>query len=92
MKQPNKHGNYPCDCCGYFTLSEGRGNTFEICPVCWWEDDGVQQDDPTYWGGANVLNQIDARINFAKYGAMEERFVVNARPPMETELPDVAES
>jgi hypothetical protein len=31
-----------CPCCGYLTLMERAG--YEICDVCWWEDDG--QDDP----------------------------------------------
>ena len=30
-----------CPCCGLPTLPS-RGN-YEICPICWWEDDG--QDD-----------------------------------------------
>jgi hypothetical protein len=29
---------YRCACCHYKTLF-GRGG-FEICPVCYWEDDG----------------------------------------------------
>ncbi len=28
----------PCPCCRYETLTEHA--TFEMCPVCWWEDDG----------------------------------------------------
>ena len=32
---------YRCPCCGYKTLPERGG--FELCPVCFWEDDG--QDD-----------------------------------------------
>ena len=28
---------YKCPCCGYFTLDE-RGE-YDICPVCFWEDD-----------------------------------------------------
>ncbi|MEV0490026.1 CPCC family cysteine-rich protein [Streptomyces atratus] len=34
-------GPYRCPCCGFVTLGE-RGN-YEICSVCFWEDDG--QDD-----------------------------------------------
>lgn len=30
-----------CPCCAYETLAEKSG--FEICPVCFWENDG--QDD-----------------------------------------------
>jgi hypothetical protein len=36
-----ENGPYPCPCCGFVTL--GERSAFEICPVCFWEDDG--QDD-----------------------------------------------
>ena len=41
---------YHCPCCGYRTLSEQPPGTFEICPVCYWEDDNVQFNDPTFRG------------------------------------------
>jgi hypothetical protein len=28
---------FECFCCGYKTLT--RRGEYEICPVCWWEDD-----------------------------------------------------
>jgi hypothetical protein len=36
---------------------------FEICPLCGWEDDDIQNDDPDYAGGANELslNQYRSR-------------------------------
>ncbi|MBW4608570.1 MAG: hypothetical protein KME22_15515 [Hassallia sp. WJT32-NPBG1] len=34
---------YHCPCCGYKTLSERGG--YEICPVCFWEDDGQDEED-----------------------------------------------
>jgi hypothetical protein len=45
---PIKH---PCPCCGYQTLREPPPGTFETCPVCRWEDDNIQFEDPTYEGG-----------------------------------------
>lgn len=36
---------YTCPCCGYRTLEEPPG-TFDICEICFWEDDGVHFDDP----------------------------------------------
>ncbi|MCL1879691.1 MAG: hypothetical protein FWF71_03605 [Actinomycetia bacterium] len=33
----------------------------EICPLCSWQDDGVQNDDPEYSGGANHLSLNEYR-------------------------------
>lgn len=32
-----------CPCCGYPLLNERAA--FEICPLCWWEDDGLDDAD-----------------------------------------------
>ncbi|HEP9402485.1 hydrolase, partial [Pseudomonas aeruginosa] len=42
---------YPCPCCGYLTFDEEPCGTYEICPVCYWEDDIAQNKDPDYDGG-----------------------------------------
>jgi uncharacterized Zn finger protein (UPF0148 family) len=42
-----------CPVCGEYTFT--GENDFDVCPVCEWENDGVQTDDPSYWGGANEL-------------------------------------
>ena len=34
-----KERSYTCPCCNFLTLAEGTHDTFEICPVCNWEDD-----------------------------------------------------
>lgn len=36
---------YTCPCCGYKTLEECPPGTFEICPICHWEDDNVQFEE-----------------------------------------------
>lgn len=46
--------NYTCPCCGYLTLDEKPPGTYDICSICFWEDDDVQYNDPNYEGGANV--------------------------------------
>jgi hypothetical protein len=76
---------YSCPCCGYPTLGEPPPGTFEICPICLWEDDNVQFEDMSHRGGANVVSLSEARENFAAIGASEPRFVVSARPPTATE-------
>jgi hypothetical protein len=61
-----------CACCGYPTL-EKRGE-FEICKLCWWEDDG--QTDPEaeeIRGGPNHGHSLaQARRNFRRYLVMYE--------------------
>jgi hypothetical protein len=47
----SKAGLYPCPCCGYLVFEEGPGS-YDICPVCGWEDDLVQLRFPEM-GGAN---------------------------------------
>ena len=53
---------FPCPCCRvtYFAQS---GN-YEICPVCGWENDRVQNADPSFAGGANKSSLDEARINY----------------------------
>jgi hypothetical protein len=57
----------PCPCCGFLTL-EGKYGSYVICPVCGWEDDGVQLANPTSAGGANARSLADAQVRaLAKY-------------------------
>lgn len=53
---------YPCPCCGNKTIGE-LGN-YEICPICEWEDDPVQSEDPDFAGGANSPSLNEARLLF----------------------------
>ena len=66
---------YTCPCCGYKTLPEEPSDTFYICEICFWEDDGVQLNDPNYEGGANEVSLRQAQKNFIRFGASEERFI-----------------
>ncbi len=77
-----------CPCCGCRTLDE-RGE-FEICPVCFWEDDGQDYHDAeVVHGGPNgALSLTRARANYLLFGACEERMIGNVRPPRPEELPD----
>lgn len=82
MKKKNE--KFCCPCCGYYTLEEGNGN-YEICPVCFWEDDAIQNRNADLEGGANKVSLNIARANYGKYGACEERFVNLVREPMQEE-------
>ena len=81
------NGKYRCRCCGYYTLSEMASGTYEICGVCFWEDDPVQDFDPDYAGGANTPGLTEARRNFKQFGACERRLLEHARPPRDDERP-----
>jgi len=76
---------YACPCCGFYTLDEEPKGTFDICPVCYWEDDNIQSDDPAYEGGANGVSLIKARENFKKFGAISEQYIQYVRNPAEEE-------
>ena len=80
----------PCRCCGYLTISM-RGY-FEICPVCYWEDDEDQFDDPDYKGGANGISLKQAKKNYAGFGACDRRFRTCVRKPEKDELPTTIEN
>ena len=62
---------FACPCCNYLTLTElGR---YEICDVCFWEDDGTQHPDD--FSMPNGLFLAQGQQNFLKLGACDERAV-----------------
>jgi hypothetical protein len=71
--------SHACSCCGYHTLSSALRGTFEICPVCGWEDDIVDELD--YVGGANGMSLREARNNFQSFGACDLSRIGAVRPP-----------
>lgn len=74
---------FPCPCCDHFTLEE-RG-MWDICPVCYWEDDGTDPADPDGPGsGCNHgLTLRQARENFRRLGACEPAMVPHVCPDEE---------
>lgn len=81
----NAEKAYRCPCCNYKTLHSRAG--YEICPVCFWEDDGQDDHDADeVRGGPNqFLSLTDARSAFKLRGACGERFLDEVRPPLEDE-------
>ena len=77
-----------CPCCGFKTLSERF--CFEICIVCDWEDDGQDDHDAEVFpGGPNgSLSLTEARANFRRFEACDERSIGSVRSPRPDELPD----
>ncbi len=77
---------YKCPCCGYYTYTEKPNGNYAICPVCFWEDDPIQLNDPDYTGGANTVSLNQARENFIKFGACEKDMRKYVRLPIEEEM------
>jgi hypothetical protein len=75
-----KEGPFRCPCCHHRTLPE-RG--YDICPVCFWEDDGQDDTDAdVIRGGPNGrLSLTEARANYIRIGACDERCLSAVRPP-----------
>jgi hypothetical protein len=78
-----------CPCCGFKTLlSNGRHDQnadWEICPVCGWENDPVQREQPRMEGGANSVSLDQAKANYAAFGAIERSAVPHVRLPQAEE-------
>lgn len=57
-----------CPCCGRKAIGE-RGN-YEICRVCWWEDDGQDnaEADARLGGPNGGLSLTEGRLNFLLHG------------------------
>lgn len=49
---------HKCPVCGKYEFEEH--GSFDICDNCHWMDDPIQEKDPDYEGGANImsLNQM----------------------------------
>ncbi|MDR0501302.1 MAG: hypothetical protein LBG97_08715 [Coriobacteriales bacterium] len=52
----------PCPVCGYMTLKADE--IYDICAICMWEDDPIQNEDPDYSGGANDLSLNDYKTKW----------------------------
>jgi hypothetical protein len=66
---------FRCPCCLFKTL-HGRGQD-EICPVCFWHDDGQDEADAerVLAGPNRDLSLRQAQVNFRKLGASHELFL-----------------
>lgn len=59
-----------CACCDQLTINE----KYEICSICGWEDDPVQNKDETISGGANALCLSEYR---KKYNSNENNWIAH---------------
>jgi hypothetical protein len=76
---------YRCPCCGCRTLPTPE--SMQLCPVCWWEDDGQEDGDAAEVrltvNGALSLAQ--ARDHYQACGAAHPRFMTYVRKPQASE-------
>ena len=56
---------FKCPVCRKYTFKNGPGS-YEICPICGWEDDKAQYKDPTLKGGANKLSLKEYKEQYEK--------------------------
>jgi len=77
---------YACHCCGNLTMNEDPTDTFNICPVCFWEHEFTEGMP---WGlcGPNGVSLEQAKTNYATFGACSERDIPCVRRPLPAEVP-----
>lgn len=73
--------NYFCRCCGFNSLHEKPNGEYNICRICYWEDDPIQFKEPNYQGGANKVSLIQAQQNFEEFGACEREMIKYCTKP-----------
>lgn len=85
IKKKDEPKKYKCPCCGYFTF-EKKERTYDICPVCFWEDDPEQYNNPTLHSAANHVSLAEARINYKHFAACDPEMRKYVRGPKKDEL------
>ena len=74
---------HSCPCCGYRTLP-GRFD-YDLCPVCWWEDDGVE---PWEYSGPNAQTLVEAQQEYLAEQRPYRRRPGRVRAPKKKEARD----
>jgi len=72
---------YPCPCCGYLVFKESPGS-YDICPICFWEDSVSELRFATLGGGANTPSLVEAQLNTVKYGVKVPGYKRRIEPPI----------
>ena len=65
---------FPCPCCGYLVFPNPPGS-YDICPVCGWEDDLSQLRFPLTDGGANADSLLEAQQIYLAREVRNEEYV-----------------
>ena len=92
--QQKMNTSLTCPCCGQHTFS--HLNFYEFCPVCDWQDDPVQRDDPDYIGGANKLSLKEYQAKWTEMKTQRQYAEIvklfNSRTPLDKIADDVGKS
>jgi hypothetical protein len=77
---------FRCLCCGCRTLL--KPEALELCPICWWEDDGQDDEDASVARRTvnGELSLEEARAHYTQCGAAHPRFLRYVRKPLPSEL------
>jgi hypothetical protein len=78
---------YPSPCCGYFAYKE-EPDSYEICEICFWEDDLVQLRDVSFAGGTNRPSLLEAQKNYAEFSAKDQLALPFVRQPRPSDRRD----
>jgi hypothetical protein len=78
-----KNGKFRCPCCLYFTLGSVGG--YDICPICFWEDDGTTGE---HGFSPNGCSLDEGQKNYKRCGASKDDMLKHCRPPEPDEKDD----
>ena len=76
---------FRCICCGYKTIEHEDPLWHDICPVCYWENDPVQNSNHDSCNGANRISLNEAIANYKEFGAVMRDFLKYVREPYPNE-------
>lgn len=74
-----------CPCCGYYTCDPYNLGCYDICPVCFWEDESAENDNPEEVSEVNHISLVEARKNFIEFGACKKEMLKYVRKPNDDE-------
>ena len=80
-RQPQK--TYRCPCCHCKTPHARAG--YELCPVCFWEDDLDHDVDQMRGSPNGTLSLAQGRSNFLKFSAYDPKFSAYTSLPLDDE-------